>query len=241
MPVFSREDISRHFRGLYLTKVRDVIAGYLVKEGTSVLEINAYLVQLSEHLQELISPIFDEYGIKLLNFFVKDINVPEDDPAVIKLKSALAKRAEMNIVGYNYTQKRSFDTLQSAAENSGGGQAGIMGAAIGLGTGVGLGTPMGAQMAGLAQNLNVKDTSAAADTGTCGVCGASFSGAVKFCPECGKPTSKTCPKCSARLHNGKAKFCQECGESLTRVCEKCGTAVEEKQKFCLECGTKLEA
>jgi len=31
-------------------------------------------------------------------------------------KSALAKKAEMNILGYNYQQERSFDTLEGAAK-----------------------------------------------------------------------------------------------------------------------------
>ncbi len=51
-----------------------------------------------------------KYGIQLVNFYINDISVPEDDPAVKTLKDALAKRTEMDIVGYNYTQERSFDT-----------------------------------------------------------------------------------------------------------------------------------
>ena len=34
-------------------------------------------------------------------------------------KDALAKKAEMNIIGYNYQQERSFDTLEGAAKNPG--------------------------------------------------------------------------------------------------------------------------
>jgi membrane protease subunit (stomatin/prohibitin family) len=86
-----------------------------------------------------------EYGIKLLNFNVNDINVPEDDPAVKKLKDALAKKAEMDILGYNYIQERSFDTLEGAATNPGSAQSGIMGAGIGLGMGLGVGGAMGCQ------------------------------------------------------------------------------------------------
>ena len=85
-----------------------------------------------------------EYGIKLVNFYVNDISVPEDDLAVKKLKDALAKKAEMNIIGYSYQQERSFDTLEGAANNKGSGSAPLMGAGIGLGMGVGLGSAMGA-------------------------------------------------------------------------------------------------
>ncbi|MFQ7801168.1 MAG: hypothetical protein ACLRHW_16905 [Coprobacillus cateniformis] len=67
-----------------------------------------------------------EYGIKIVNFNINDISVPEDDSAVKKLKDALAKRAEMDIIGYSYQQERSFDTLEGAAKNEGG-LGGMMG------------------------------------------------------------------------------------------------------------------
>ena len=38
-------------------------------------EINAYLDEISTYLQERISPTFDKYGIKLVSFFVNDINI----------------------------------------------------------------------------------------------------------------------------------------------------------------------
>ena len=47
-----------------------------------MLEINAYLDELSNHLKERIMPTLDEFGIKLVNFYVNSINVPEDDTAV---------------------------------------------------------------------------------------------------------------------------------------------------------------
>lgn len=47
--------------------------------------------ELSEFLKDEIQPTMAEYGIKLLNFYVSNINVPEDDTAVIQLKKALPK------------------------------------------------------------------------------------------------------------------------------------------------------
>jgi membrane protease subunit (stomatin/prohibitin family) len=73
-------------------------------------------------------PTLDEYGIKLINFFVNSISVPENDPGVKILKEALAKRAQMDIIGYSYQQERSFDTLEGAAKNPSSGSAGLMGA-----------------------------------------------------------------------------------------------------------------
>jgi len=268
LPSLDKNDILKFFRGVYLTKVKDSISSYLINKGVSVLEINAYLVELSEHLKERIMPTMDEYGINLLNFFVKDINVPEDDPAVIKLKEALAKRAEMDIVGFNYVQERSFDTLEGAATNPGSAQSGMMGAGIGLGMGFGVGGAMGNQVGGLAQNLNVQDTrrcpncnlemGATArfcqscgfdvhkttaevetiDMTECSKCGAAYSKKSKFCPECGD-SYNPCASCGADLAVG-ATACPKCGKSAPKPCPKCGTKIEnENVKFCTECGESL--
>ena len=99
MPVFDREHMMSYFRGLYMTKVKDSLSSYLVHQRVGILEINAYLEELSEHMREKIGGIFEDYGIELVSFYVNDVSVPEDDPAVWKLKSALAKKAEMDIIG----------------------------------------------------------------------------------------------------------------------------------------------
>lgn len=268
LPVFNKENIVKYFRGLYLTKVKDAISSYLVHRQVSVLEINAYLDELSEQLKEKMVPVLEEYGIRLINFYVNDINVPEDDPAVIKLKSALAKRAEMDIVGYSYVQERSFDTLEGAATNPGSGQAGLMGAGIGLGMGVGIGGGFGTQMGGMAQNIVTasekkncpecnaimeKEKRFCSECGfdtqrqdnvkertsiSCSNCGTSYSINVKFCPECGDKYNP-CPKCKADLKEGEG-VCHECGSLIPKPCPNCGHELEdENAKFCTECGTAL--
>ncbi len=270
LPQFDKNTILKFFRGVYLTKAKDVISSCLVHKNISVLEINTYLDEISTYLQEKISSTFDEYGIKLVSFFVNDINVPEDDTAVVQLKNALAKRAEMDIVGYSYQQERSFDTLEGAATNPNSMQGGLMGAGIGLGMGVGIGGAIGQQFGGLTQTLNTNDTK------ECPSCKARIGINEKFCNHCGFDTTsaveggkttdkaikcsscnadltehtKFCPECGARapvscpncgnLLNGNSKFCPECGYSLVKKCANCGNQIDDNVKFCPECGTKLE-
>lgn len=264
LPKFDKESLIRYFRGVYLTRAKDVISSYLVHKSISILEINAYLDEISNYLQEKISPMFNEYGINLVSFFVNDINVPENDNAVAKLKNALAKRAEMEIVGYSYQQERSFDTLEGAAKNPSSMQGGLMGAGIGLGMGVGVGGSIGQQFGGLTQNLNTKDSKEAKEPVVkCAECGAELNSNAKFCPNCGNKYNacsnckadipegaSICPKCGAKapmacpncgkLVKGNNKFCPECGHSLIKKCSKCGKEIDGNNKFCPECGTEIK-
>ena len=139
---------------------------------------------MSDALSRELRGELEEYGIELVSFFVNDINVPENDPAVKQLKAALAKRAEMDIIGYNYQQERTFDTLETAADNNGAAGA-VMGSGIGLGVGFGIGGAIGDQAKSLRDNVNSQS-----DAKKCPSCGASVPGSVKFCPECGAPLSR---------------------------------------------------
>lgn len=264
LPQFDKTSIVKYFRGVYLTKAKDCISSYLIHKNVSILEINAYLNELSSFLQEHISPTFEEYGICLTSFFVNDINVPEDDPAVIQLKKALAKRAEMEIIGYNYQQERSFDTLEGAATNPGFIQDGFMGAGIGLGMGVGMGGAMGQQFGDLTQNLNTSALQVCPKCGMmldknsrfcshcgyniesknkstteikCALCGAPLTENSKFCMKCGKKY-KPCPTCKADLLDD-ALVCPVCGTPVPKKCPVCGNLVPANGKFCPECGHSM--
>ncbi|MDF2556758.1 MAG: hypothetical protein K0R71_586 [Bacillales bacterium] len=244
LPAFEKENVLQYFRGLYLTKVKDSISSYLINKNVSVLEINAYLDELSTHLKEKMEPTLEEYGIQLVNFYVNSINVPEDDSAVKKLKEALAKKAEMDIIGFNYAQERSFDTLEGAATNPSSGQAGLMGAGIGLGMGVGIGNGMGNQFGNLAQNINT------ANMKVCQKCNAMMEAEKRFCGNCGhdshqktvkkqdekkkEETEISCSNCGCSLEKGM-KFCPECGDTYI-PCIHCGADIKAGQSKCAECG-----
>ncbi len=227
LAVFDRANLIKYFRGLYVTKVKDVISTYFIHKQISILEINAYIDEISSFMKERIEPALEDFGIKLAGFYVNDISVPEDDPAVGKLKEALAKRAEMNIIGYNYQQERSFDTLEGAAKNPGSVSAPIMGAGIGLGMGFGVGGAVGNAFGSAAGNINTGDH------------------------KTGAATQKECPKCRA-MNDLKSRFCGSCGYDFEKsvrldndvnnsariVCTSCGFEYSNTSKFCPECGNK---
>lgn len=265
LPSFTSNDMIKYFRGIYLTKVKDDISRYLIKEKISILEINAYISELSDSLYSSLAKDFMDFGIELVNFQVNDISVPEEDSAVIKLKGALAKKAEMDIIGYSYTQERSFDTLEGAATNKGAGVAPIMGAGMGLGMGIGIGGNLGTSFSEVGKSLDTrgdkecphcrkqihgdfkycpfcgKSTIIEDNEGSqiaCSYCGASNKAGMKFCGQCGKSLGTTCPNCGEQVSKNQ-KFCSHCGNSLVKKCISCGTELGDNLKFCPECGRKV--
>ncbi|GHU50957.1 hypothetical protein FACS1894127_6870 [Clostridia bacterium] len=261
LAIFDKDNIAKYFKGLYITKVKDSISSYLVDKGVSVLEINARLDELSEYLKERVIPTFAGYGIEILNFYVNDISMPEDDPAVIKLKEALAKKAEMDIVGYNYTQERSFDALEGAAKNPGSGGAGVMGAGIGMGMGLGIGNTFGGQFGTIAASYNLQEPK------RCPKCNSLNDAVSSFCSSCGyafvTPQASTqsadtpgqgaggaeqgtgisvntdveCTNCGHHFSR-RAKFCPECGDPYN-PCPSCGADLKKGEAKCRFCGTKV--
>lgn len=263
VPRFDKRNLVDYFRGLYITKIKDTLSSYFQKKQISVLEINAYIDEISDCLKEKIAPIMSEYGLELINFYVNDVNVPEDDLAVKRLKAALAKKAEMEIIGYDYTQERSFDALEGVGKNA------STAATVGMEIGSGLGSAIGGIFQGIAQNINIEEQKlcpkcaskvkqTARFCGHCGFglqkeasilkkeekkgivcseCSAVYNENAKFCPECGKKY-RSCPSCKADVKEG-AVSCEKCGHQFGKLCPKCGQSIDIHAKFCPECGMSL--
>lgn len=186
-PQFTSDQLANYFRGVLLTKAKDYIAETIVKKKINLLEVSAYLEDMSGAIQEKLAGDFAAFGVKLVNFYLNSVDVPEDDETVIRLKKALSDRAEVDILGDKYQQKRTLDVMEKAAGNEGG----SAGAGMTMGMGLGAGMGMGQMMAGSMGQLNPNAPAAAATPA-----------GAKFCAQCGKP-----------LASG-AKFCAECGSKL---------------------------
>ncbi|MFR3344477.1 MAG: hypothetical protein ACLTS6_10930 [Anaerobutyricum sp.] len=75
----------------------------------------------------------------------------------------------MEIIGYNYQQERSFDTLENAVSHGNADAGSVMGTGMGLGMGFGVGREMGNQFSSMAQNIDLRGGYRKS----------------KFCPQCG--------------------------------------------------------
>lgn len=145
MQSFDADKICQYFKGKIVSALNTLIANQIINEKTSVLDINTLLFEISEKIEENLNKILNKYGIKVIEFSIASITVPEDDSSVVRLKKAKDLAAELTITGRDvYQMRRSFDVLESAASNEG-----VGGQMVGAGMGLGVGTSIGNAMSGI--------------------------------------------------------------------------------------------
>ncbi|ALS25663.1 antifreeze protein type I [Paenibacillus sp. 32O-W] len=247
LPAFDRDAMVRYFRGLLMMNINELISSYAVHKKVSFLEMGAYIGEMSAHMTNRVKETFAEYGIKLLHFYVESVNVPDNDPATIRLKEALAKKAEMDILGYTYQQERTFDTLEGAAKNEGT-SGDLLGTGLGMGLGLGIGDGFGRQISRLTPHMETEALHA------CPNCGTMNRHDAKFCSGCGRQTSAPSPQAAAseagpkgtpcsncgHLLQPNAKFCPNCGDKFD-PCPNCGADNPGSAEQCAKCGHTLKA
>ena len=154
MPSFSADAIDNYFKGRLIANLSSTITKKIVLDQISILDINAYLMDISDFCNTEINKVFEKYGISLVEFAVMSINVPQDDTSFVKLKEAKATLARMNVAGRDvYQMERSFDVLEKAASNTSNNNIGSQ--FMGIGVGMGLGNVLG-NVAGQQMNINPK-------------------------------------------------------------------------------------
>jgi len=149
MTSFSSDKVNNYFKGKMLSLFNSTLATKIAKDKISILDINMHLVETSEYCEEEMNKQFEKYGLQLLDFAVISINVPEDDPSIVKLKEAKDLAARLKITGKDvYQMERSFNVLDTAAGNEG-----ASGQMIGMGAGMGFGMGVGSTMSSMANQF----------------------------------------------------------------------------------------
>ena len=153
MTSFSSEKIEQYFKGKVLSQLSSLISQKIARNNISILDINTHLVDMSEYCNRQLNITFNKFGIEVIEFSFISINVPQDDTSIVKLKEAKDLAARMKITGRDiYQMERSFDVMQAAAQNEGGG---MMNIGAGLGAGLGVGAQMGTMFQ---QTMNTNPT-----------------------------------------------------------------------------------
>lgn len=224
LPVFARD---------FWSLTGDVLPDYCSRQflGTIKSELGKMLLQSEEdlrnaatHLTEYsgmlfpgIADILSKFGLKLLSFSISALEMHRDENRK-RLEEALARKAEMGILGSDWDKIQAVDVLKGYSQNPGpGGMVGGIGAGMaavpllnrmmrgfssGFETAGGTGVPQGRQPVSGGGNV-------------CGSCGTAAQIGQKFCSQCGKPLKarRICPACGAEVVE-KAHFCGECGGKM---------------------------
>lgn len=214
LPAYTTKTVSEFFKGMLVREVKNLIARYVVEKQICLLQMSAYISEISDAIEEILVQKLSKYGVSICNFAINSISTDDSDPAVARLRRALAERAEMDILGFNYQQKRSYDVMETAAANEGSGsvQAPMMGAGMGMALGMGFGQNMGAQAAQVTAQAYPQ---------------------VVQCPSCRTPLApgaRFCGNCGTRL---------ETQAPQQKFCSSCGTANAPGARFCCGCGNRL--
>jgi membrane protease subunit (stomatin/prohibitin family) len=213
--VVSYEKVMEFFKGMLNSRIKTVIADAIINKGISALEMSARLDEFSEFAKQSVQKEFGKFGLEVVNLFVASINFPNEDFDAIN--KVLKDKAAFDLMGdKRYTTKRSFDVMETMADNEGT-AGGFMGAGLGLGVGM-------ASAAGLTHGTGA------------------IASAINVEPAAQGPIAAEihCAKCGKGLL-ADAKFCQECGQPvlMEKFCQKCGCKVAADQKYCHKCGNQL--
>ncbi len=260
----TKEDMTAYFRSRFSQHIKSLIAGYIKNSNEEILGICSQQDMLAEEIARQMGEAFDEYGIRLVDFSIAALDIPENDPGRIRLEEAYAQHRADQIYGISWAQRTSADILRDVARNPGAGGTAAAGAGFGIGMAAGsvFGTmaqqmfvPMEGGMAGAAPaaarqaqpSPSEKSQGAPlAEEIKCPACKSPNKKGSKFCNNCGgklEQEKPECPVCGAENPVG-AKFCNNCGSPVNPApaqenCKGCGAKLELGVRFCSECGTPV--
>ena len=223
---FTREEVRESFVSAFSQRIKDTIADYLMTSNQEILMVANRKEELSAAIQPKLTPTLDDYGLRMVNFYVASIDIPDTEQRD-KLEKAFGDRSVMGLLGENWGRQQSAEILKDLANNPGAGGTAAAGAGLGLGMAAGgvfndmskqlLTTPSSpASPAGLP---TMPSTSTSSLMPANPADAAAPSGATAACPSCGNANGPT------------AKFCAECGTGLKPSCPSCGSTVAPGSKI----------
>ncbi|MBE6522079.1 MAG: SPFH domain-containing protein [Thermoplasmata archaeon] len=220
-------DVISEFRAPVSQKIKSLLGNVIKSMDDEIIGICSRQDEVAEMVKPMLDPIFDEYGIRLVNFYVEALDVANDESRRV-LEEARTKRATTQIeaegekarletLGITWAQSESASIMHDAAQNEG---SGMVGAGVGIGFGLAAGSGMYNMAASTMTPLDGSGQQQQAQqqqpqnpgTVKCS-CGAVLPAGSKFCSQCGQKLNLFCPNCGNKLLPG-VKFCSECGSKI---------------------------
>ncbi len=229
---FSANTLQQYFRSTFASKIKIQIARYLKANQLSVIDLMTEYEEIAAQLIPSLNEVLDEYGVRLVNFVIESVNIPEEDPSYQMIKDASARKKRMQAYGADYGRLTGEKLLENMSNSPAAGNA------AGMGMGMGMGMTAGAMMGGIAQQVFAPIGQAMQQGATQPV---QRSQGSRFAPQQNNTSvGAVCANCGTSNANG-AKFCSGCGNKLEAqkvFCSNCGADLTADAKFCSECGQR---
>lgn len=132
-----QDSISDYFSNQFQQKIKSTLTRALKSSNEEILGICSEMELFAEDITPSIQEIFDEYGVKLVNFSISAMDIPENDPNRMYLETVYAKSREFDIMGDKYHTIKGMDILKNISNNTGAGGIASVGAGLGMGVAAG--------------------------------------------------------------------------------------------------------
>jgi membrane protease subunit (stomatin/prohibitin family) len=199
---YSADRLHDFFLDVVLSNLKMAFGQAMVEEKVSFYNIWPNMGRIANSIKEHLTPAFDMYGVKLEEFSIAQIDIPEDTREMVKdvyTSKYLKKQSKEINADEEQAAKDNDEYMKKRDEEMRKDLKDIAMAGIDADAKVGV----------------AQGGKAAAGT-FCPNCGQPIAADDKFCPHCGHKfvhAGDTCPKCGAPLKPG-TRFCPVCGEKI---------------------------
>lgn len=252
----TENDIVKNFRTAFIQHITDAIAEYLTSSKEEVLVLCNRKKNLADALLVVLNEILDEYGMELVNFYIENIEIPENDECMKRIREMRIKRQEklfereQNVADermrYGLRQEEAeaeryvsgqqaqadYERMKIRDQDGNNGWARQESAELlkKMAENEGVGSAFMNMGMGLGMGAAV------------GPMVGNMASTIYTDPPASNNSDKIiCPKCNAVVPKGM-KFCGACGSQMEQpknLCPNCGAEVAPGMKFCGECGTQM--
>lgn len=89
---YTNSSVSGKFRAMVMSKVKSFLPKAIRENNIDILEVDEHLDEISEYIRRELNNVFDSYGLSLPEFFITNIDTPDNDANFRRLKQQHAER-----------------------------------------------------------------------------------------------------------------------------------------------------
>ena len=136
-----------YFTNEFQSKIKSSITRALNESVTELLGIESQIDEFSQVVAPILSEIFEDYGLEMVNFSIAALDIDDDElrrrydeigmDAIEKMRIAHADRGAMDVLGDGWAKLQTANILGKVADNPGAGGVAAAGAGLGMGIAAG--------------------------------------------------------------------------------------------------------